>query len=66
VAGLIDQALAAFEEAEQALAEGNLGGYQDATTRAADLLGQAQELTGGVTPEPPEDGEGPEPTPAPG
>jgi hypothetical protein len=71
VADLIDQALAAFEEAERALAEGNLGGYQDATSRAADLLGQAQELTGGTTPEPPEDAEGaegvePSPTPAPG
>ncbi len=47
---LIEQALAAFAEADQALAEGDLGAYQEATTRARDLLEQAQALTGTPTP----------------
>ena len=58
VADLIDQALAEFARAEQALTAGDLGAYQEATARAADLLEQAQELTGGTTPQP-------EPTPSP-
>jgi uncharacterized membrane protein (UPF0182 family) len=60
VADLIEQALDAFTEAEQALADGDLGAYQAATGRAQDLLEQAQTLTDGA-PAPTPTGE---PTPA--
>lgn len=50
VAALIEQALEAFDQAEQALSEGDLGGYQEATREAQDLLQQAQALTAGQAP----------------
>ncbi len=43
---LIGQALAAFAAADEALAAGDLGDYQEATQRARDLLAQVQALTG--------------------
>jgi uncharacterized membrane protein (UPF0182 family) len=53
VADLITQALEAFAEADQALAEGDLGGYQESTARAGELLTEAQNLLGGPIPEVP-------------
>ncbi len=60
VQSLVTRALEAFAEAEAALAAGDLGGYQEATARAQDLLTQAQELLGGPVPTAP-----PPPPPAP-
>ena len=57
VQGLIQDALDAFEEAEQALADGDLGAYQDAIRRAEEALRQAG---GGVETAP-----APSPSPAP-
>jgi len=51
VSRLIGQALAAFVEAEEALAAGDLGAYQEATRRAQELLEEVQRLTGAVIPE---------------
>lgn len=52
VAGLITQALAAFEAAQAALEEGDLGAYQEATERAGDLLRRAGEASGADLPTP--------------
>ncbi len=46
VAQLVNQALERFGQAEQALRDGNLGGYQDLTGQAEELLRQAQGLLG--------------------
>jgi len=61
VAELITQALAAFEEAQTALEEGDLGAYQAATERAGDLLRRAGEASGAGLPTP-----APTPSPAAG
>jgi hypothetical protein len=46
VADLIDRAVAAFAEAEAALAAGDLGTYQEKVEEAEGLLRQVQELLG--------------------
>ncbi|MPZ87751.1 MAG: UPF0182 family protein [Nitriliruptorales bacterium] len=51
VAALIQQALDAFEQADQALADGDLGGYQEATRQAQTLLEEARALTTGAAPD---------------
>ena len=43
---LLQQAEDAFTEAEQALQDGDLAGYADATERARDLISQALEAAG--------------------
>jgi uncharacterized membrane protein (UPF0182 family) len=61
VADLIEQALSAFAEADQALRDGDLGLYQEATQRAQDLLEEARALTTGE----PVPGDSPSPSPSP-
>jgi uncharacterized membrane protein (UPF0182 family) len=51
VQALLEQAEDAFTEAEQALQDGDLKGYADATERARDLVAQALEAAGVATPE---------------
>lgn len=51
VAALITQALTAFEEADAALREGDLGTYQERTSDAEELLRQAESLLGGAVPD---------------
>jgi hypothetical protein len=50
VAGLLQQAADAFEAADQALADGDLAGYQREVERARDLVAQAGVLAGGGAP----------------
>jgi hypothetical protein len=50
VADLLAQADQLFQEADAALADGDLGTYDDKVEEARDLLGQALELTGGIAP----------------
>jgi uncharacterized protein len=56
VSSLLSQAEEAFAEAEQALQDGDLAAYADATERARDLVVQALELSGAAPP--PAEGEG--------
>jgi len=51
IADLITEALEAFAEAEEALAAGDLGAYQEAINRAEEALAEAAELAG-ATPTP--------------
>jgi uncharacterized protein len=62
VAGLIRDALERFTAAEEALRQGDLGAYQQATREAQDLLEEAQQIMEGSPPEPEPE---PEPEPAP-
>ena len=48
VADLLDRAAAAFEEAQAALDEGDLGTYQDKVEEAQGYINDARELTGGT------------------
>jgi len=50
VSSLLSQAEEAFAEAEQALQDGDLNGYADATERARDLVAQALESAGAAAP----------------
>jgi uncharacterized membrane protein (UPF0182 family) len=57
VASLLAQAEEAFAQAEQALQDGDLAAYGEATERARDLVAQAIELSG-ASPGPAEGGQG--------
>jgi uncharacterized membrane protein (UPF0182 family) len=66
-ARLITEALQAFAAADEALASGELGTYQQRTNEANNLLEEAQRLLGGQIPAPSPDGElSPSPSPSPG
>ncbi|MGH9214194.1 MAG: UPF0182 family protein [Acidimicrobiales bacterium] len=68
-AELLTEARAAFDEAEQALREGDLGRYDELNEEGQNLLDQAAELLGGEAPppaEPPADASGTEDAEGPG
>jgi uncharacterized membrane protein (UPF0182 family) len=65
VQSLLEQAEAKFEEAEQALQEGDLQGYADASSEARELVQQALEAAG-ASPSPSPSPAGPAESPSPG